>query len=248
MMAVAGAAFGVIALGGFAARHYRSSTPSTGVQQPVATTAAPAAVDPFAAQRADMPIGAAAVDDAQGKEKAPVAAVPAGAAETNDPQKAKLAAAAPAASGSGRPSAAAPVTRSTGWLTVSAPDTMRIVEGGNQVGTSDGRLSLPEGHHELELVNDTSGFRVSHTVKVVAGKTASISVEFPKVAVALNAAPWADVWIDGERIGQTPVGNFPLTVGTHELLFRHPDLGEQRQVVTVTLGGPVRFSADLTRK
>jgi hypothetical protein len=126
---------------------------------------------------------------------------------------------------------------------------MRVLEGANQVGTTDGgRLTLPEGSHDLELVNDASGFRVSRTVKVVGGRVVSITVEFPKVAVAINAAPWADVWIDGERIGQTPVGNFPLTVGTHELLFRHPDLGEQRQVVTVTPGGPARFSADLTKK
>jgi hypothetical protein len=31
-------------------------------------------------------------------------------------------------------------------------------------------------------------------------------------------------------------------------VFRHPDLGEQRRTVTVTLTAPLRISADLRKK
>jgi hypothetical protein len=56
------------------------------------------------------------------------------------------------------------------------------------------------------------------------------------------------VSIDGESIGDTPIGNFPLTVGPHEVLFRNAELGEQRRVITVTMRSPVRLSVDLTKK
>jgi len=66
--------------------------------------------------------------------------------------------------------------------------------------------------------------------------------------MSLNAVPWAEVWIDGDRVGETPIGNVQLSLGTHEVVFRHPELGEQRFTPTVTLNAPGRVSADMRRK
>ena len=63
---------------------------------------------------------------------------------------------------------------------------------------------------------------------MAAGKVTPIKVEFPKGTIALNAVPWAEVWVDGEKIGETPIGNLSLSLGPHEVVFRHPELGEQR--------------------
>jgi serine/threonine-protein kinase len=49
----------------------------------------------------------------------------------------------------------------------------------------------------------------------------------------VNATPWAEVWIDGRSLGETPLANVEVPVGEHELVFRHPDLGERRQRVVV---------------
>jgi hypothetical protein len=76
----------------------------------------------------------------------------------------------------------------------------------------------------------------------------TIEQEVPKVAVALNALPWAEVWIDGEKVGETPIGNLSLPLGTHDLVFRHPDLGERRQTLVVSLKNPARVSVDLRQK
>ena len=46
--------------------------------------------------------------------------------------------------------------------------------------------------------------------------------------MALNALPWAEVWIDGESIGETPIGKVSVPIGWHEIVFRHPELGEKR--------------------
>jgi hypothetical protein len=50
----------------------------------------------------------------------------------------------------------------------------------------------------------------------------------------VNAIPWAEVWVDGQPIGQTPIGNIPISVGSHRLTFRHPDFGELQTVAIVT--------------
>ena len=64
----------------------------------------------------------------------------------------------------------------------------------------------------------------------------------------MNAIPWAEVWVDGERVGETPIGNLPVSVGNHEVVFRNPDLGEQRMTATVTLTAPTRLSVDLRKR
>ena len=53
----------------------------------------------------------------------------------------------------------------------------------------------------------------------------------PNGTLSINAQPWAEVWVDGERVGETPIGNLSRRIGTHEVLFRHPDLGERRETV-----------------
>jgi len=63
--------------------------------------------------------------------------------------------------------------------------------------------------------------------------------------LALNAVPWAEAFIDGTSVGETPIGGTRVPVGTHEVVFRHPQLGERRTFVTVVVGQPARVGVDL---
>jgi len=137
----------------------------------------------------------------------------------------------------------------SGWVSVSAPVELQLYEGKRLLGSSQSdRVMVTAGKHDIELVNEIVGYRATRTVQVPAGKVAAIKVEWPKGTIAINALPWADVWIDGERIGETPIGNLALPIGPHEILFRHPELGEQKYAATVTLAAPARVSVDLRKK
>jgi hypothetical protein len=74
---------------------------------------------------------------------------------------------------------------------------------------------------------------------------ASLSVDLPKGVVHLNANPWAEVWVDGQRVGETPIGNLSMPIGPHEVIFRHPQFGEKRHAISVTVGAPTRVSIDM---
>ena len=139
--------------------------------------------------------------------------------------------------------AAGPVS---GWLTVKAPFSLEIREEGRIVGTTDAdRLMLAAGPHNIELVNETLGYRVTRAVQVMPGKVASLAVDLPKGVVNLNATPWAEVWVDGQRVGETPIGNLSIPIGPHEVVFRHPQFGEKRHAISVTMSGPTRVSVDM---
>jgi hypothetical protein len=56
------------------------------------------------------------------------------------------------------------------------------------------------------------------------------------------------VLIDGKSVGETPIGNLSVSVGSHDVVFRHPELGEQRTVATVTLNAPTRLSVDMRKR
>lgn len=104
------------------------------------------------------------------------------------------------------------------------------------------------GRHELDIVNEALGYRATRTVNVSPGLVAGVRLEWPKGSMSLNAQPWADVWIDGEHLGETPIGNVAVPIGTHEVVFRHPELGEQVVPTTVTLNGTARLSVDLRKR
>lgn len=134
----------------------------------------------------------------------------------------------------------------SGWISLKAPFRIQIFEQGQLLGTTDAdRLMLAAGRHELELVNEALGYRVTRVVQVPAGRVMPLTVELPRGVVSLNATPWAEVWIDGERAGETPLGNLSVPIGSHEVVFRHPQLGEKRHAISVTLNAPVRLSVDM---
>jgi hypothetical protein len=143
----------------------------------------------------------------------------------------------------GGAAAAGPVS---GWISVKAPFTMEILEAGRVLGSSDtDRIMMAAGRHELELVSEALGYRATRVVQVVPGKVVAIAVDLPQGVVNLNASPWAEVWIDGQRVGDTPIGNLNVAIGPHEIVFKHPELGEKRQAVSVTVGAPIRLSVDM---
>ena len=90
-------------------------------------------------------------------------------------------------------------------------------------------------------------FRTPANIEIFAGKTTRVPVALPKGTANLNATPWAEVWVDGQKVGETPLGNLALTIGPHEIVFKHPELGEQMHAATVTADAPLRLSVDLTK-
>jgi hypothetical protein len=137
----------------------------------------------------------------------------------------------------------------SGWISVTSKVEVQLFEKNRLLGTSaTDQIMVASGRHDIDFVNEPLGYRVTRTIQVPPGKVAAIGLDLPKGQLAVNAVPWAEVWIDGEKAGDTPIGNLLLTIGPHDILFRHPDLGEQHQTAMVTLKGAGRLSVDLRKK
>ncbi|MEO8256081.1 MAG: PEGA domain-containing protein [Acidobacteriota bacterium] len=135
-----------------------------------------------------------------------------------------------------------------GWLSITAPFEVEVFDNQDAIGSSGAsRIMLAAGRHNITLSNRTLGYEEARRVDVAAGRTTAIRVEAPKASVSVNARPWADIVLDGTAVGQTPIANLSVGVGSHEMVFRHPQLGERKQTITVSVKGPNRIAVDLTQ-
>jgi hypothetical protein len=146
------------------------------------------------------------------------------------------------ASAPNRTAAAARPQTVTGLRLVS-PIELNVFEDARAVGSSArGTITLPAGVHQLEFVNEALGYRSSQRVEIRSGEVSTITIQPPGGRVSINAMPWAQVWINGKPVGETPIAFLPIAAGEHEIVFRHPDLGERRERLVVRSGADTRVS------
>jgi hypothetical protein len=135
-----------------------------------------------------------------------------------------------------------------GWVSIKVPFEMKIFENGALLGTTaTNRIMLPAGAHTFDLVSEALGFSARLPVRVVAGTTIDAAVKVPTGLLSVNAQPWAEVVIDGQAVGTTPLGNLAVPIGAREVVWRHPQFGERRRLVTVKEHEPVRIGVDFGR-
>jgi hypothetical protein len=142
---------------------------------------------------------------------------------------------------------AAPRER-VGGIRVTSPIQLDVFSGDRRLGSSTtGIVPAAAGRHELDLVNSVLGFRSRQVVDVTPGQTVAVTVTPPNGRININAVPWAEVLVAGKSVGETPIGNLSLPLGEHEIVFRHPQLGEVRRTAIVRLDAVTLVSATLGR-
>ena len=135
-----------------------------------------------------------------------------------------------------------------GALRISSPFELQVIEDDQVLGSSvRGPVALAAGRHEFELVNAALGFRSRRAVEIKAGETVSLAVPRPNGDISINALPWAEVWLDGTALGQTPLGKVSVPIGEHEILLRHPSFGERREKAIVRSDRLTLVSANFRR-
>ena len=137
----------------------------------------------------------------------------------------------------------APVTgQKFGGLTITSAMDLQVFENGKLIGSTAGPIALNDGPRTIEVVNETLGFRFRQSVNVKGGQMTTVNIAVPNGRISINAAPWAEVDIDGKPAGETPLANLSLPIGTHEITFRHPEHGVKKQTVVVKVEGLTRVT------
>jgi hypothetical protein len=122
----------------------------------------------------------------------------------------------------------------SGFVTVYAPFDVTVTEGGRVLRADDRQqIMLPAGAHELRLANRALGYDVVRHVDVKPGEATNLQLTPDPSALTVTAAQATEVWLDGTRLGETPLNAAPVPLGVHEILVKRASGGERRYTITV---------------
>ena len=122
----------------------------------------------------------------------------------------------------------------SGWLIVYAPFEVVIVEGARVLQPdAHNEIMLPPGIHELRMMNRGLAYETTQRVEVKPGERTTVRLTPPASTLTVTASDAAEVWVDGARVGATPLNAAPVPLGTHDLVVRREAGGERRFTVTI---------------
>jgi hypothetical protein len=133
-----------------------------------------------------------------------------------------------------------------GWVSIVAPVDLVISEGTRPLRLDDrSQVMLPPGPHELVFENRALGYQEARHVDVRPGETTQLSIAPPRSKATFTATAPAEVWLDGVSVGQTPLIDLPVEIGTHHVRMKS-GAAERQFTVTATMT-PLAFNADFSQ-
>ncbi|HWN67692.1 MAG TPA: PEGA domain-containing protein [Haliangium sp.] len=143
-----------------------------------------------------------------------------------------------------QPQAAA---RETGKLKVVSPvPEAAIFIDGERIGTAPQEKDLPPGEHFV-VVTKPGYKKFEEKVELDVGQTMTVSAELAAVGAlrVLSTPPGADVLVDGQVIGQTPLNQDDIDVGEHVVTVRQSQFYDYEQNINIEGGQRTIVSAKL---
>jgi serine/threonine-protein kinase len=128
------------------------------------------------------------------------------------------------------------------------PAGARVQVDGAGVGTSPLRIEIPPGSHDVRLSLD--GYApAAMSIDVREGEEpAPLRFELSPVVASLEVVSspgQADVFVDGRKMGQTPLAALQVPAGSHDLLVNRVGYRSWRRSLEATAGETLRFDAAL---
>lgn len=134
-----------------------------------------------------------------------------------------------------------------GWLHVTAPIEITVSEAGQPIPLDDrNRVLLKPGEHDIQIENRDLGYSEVRKVSIEPGATATVSLEPPFSTLSVTAASQSEVTVDGVDIGETPITNVPVKMGTRTIVVTDRIGNTRRMTITVT-SRPVLLDVNFTR-
>jgi hypothetical protein len=148
---------------------------------------------------------------------APVAVTPAEPAPTPAPPAAETLETTPAHSGATR-------HRDPGWLSVDSNVAARASLDGTALGQLPvSHVRVSAGEHHLKVENPSLGLSRTVRLRVAAGETLEHHAAVTLGTLNVTVSQWADVYLDGFHLGQTPLAGRQVAAAPHQLRLVGPN-------------------------
>jgi hypothetical protein len=109
-----------------------------------------------------------------------------------------------------------------------------VVDGKTQGQTPLGNIQLAAGEHTVTLSNHDFAGVITDRVTISPNRTVTQKYSFNDFGyLQIVVRPWADIFIDGRPVGQTPISKLKVPAGRHTVLLRHPEMAEKTMTVVI---------------
>lgn len=134
----------------------------------------------------------------------------------------------------------------SGSLAVFSPFEIDVSEGARPIPLDDrGRATLSAGPHKLRFQNRALGYNEVRTVDIKPGETGTLNL-VPQTTISITSTAPAAVSIDGKPVGDTPIQNLKINLGTRIVIAKNAAGDERRFSVTAT-AQPVQLDVDFSK-
>lgn len=133
-----------------------------------------------------------------------------------------------------------------GWLHVSAPIDITVLDGRRAVQLDDSnRALLKPGVHTIRLQNRALEIAETRQVTIEPGATTDVSIAPPESTLTVTGAIGAEVFVDGTRAGEIPLTDYKVPPGRHDVMVVDRSGATRHSSVTVT-ARPARLDVTFT--
>lgn len=134
-----------------------------------------------------------------------------------------------------------------GWLHVSTSIDVTILDGGKPALLDDSnRVLLKPGPHTVRIENRELAFSQTKQVEIEPGGTTKIAIEVPTSTLTVTGSTGADVFVDGVKAGETPLVEFKVALGSHDIMVVDRS-GVTRHASTRVTTRPVQLDISFDR-
>jgi len=135
----------------------------------------------------------------------------------------------------------------SGWLHVSAPFEVQLSEGPRSITLDDSnQVLLAPGPHDVRFENRLFGLREVRHLDIRPGETTAVSLALPTSRLTVTSSEPATVSIDGQRVGETPLTEYAVPVGTRDVTVTNASGQVRHQTITVKVE-PAKLDFDFAR-
>lgn len=99
---------------------------------------------------------------------------------------------------------------------------------GTDAGNGSASIEVTPGKHTV--VGKGMGTSIKRIVNVKAGATESVNLVMQKGSLAIEGPPGCDVFVDGTRVGKTPLDPISLVQGSHNIVVKQGAVEYRRSV------------------
>ncbi len=134
-----------------------------------------------------------------------------------------------------------------GKLNIMTLKNLSIYIDGKKEGEGSISTFLAPGTHRIKLVSKPKMINYKTSIKIESNKELTKTIMLKKGKLSLSVKPWANIYVNGKKIGQTPIPPKVLYEGTYNIVLKNPKYPSFSKTIKIKPGRTTLIMKDFKK-